>query len=106
MVISTKLAAAVIGGLLLAVSYTPAWAGSGGDSSAAAQSATAPSADRSLVGVLSPLLADVAPHQAQKTCKPDSLYSQHTVVGDPDACFLSKVDVRSAAINSGIAGGI
>jgi len=106
MIVSTKLAAAVMGGLLLAVSYAPAWAGSAGDSSAAAPSAMAPTADRSLVGVLSPLFADAAPHQAQKTCKSDSLYSQHSVVGDPDACFISHVDARAGAVNPGVSGAL
>ena len=99
MVISTKLAAAVMSGLLLAASYAPAWAGSTGDSSG-----TAPAADRSLIGVLSPLLADAAPHQAQKACKPDSLYSQHSVVGDPESCFISRFDVRVGGVNPGVAG--
>jgi len=108
MVVSTKLAAAVMGGLLLAAVYTPAWAGSAGDTTAAGQPSTAVSADRSLVGVLSPLFADAAPHQAQKTCKSDSLYSQHSVVGDPDACFLNRVDVRasSAGGNPGLGGAL
>ena len=103
MVISTKLAAAVMSGLLLAVSYAPAWAGSAGNSSAAS-SATAPAADRSLIGVLSPLLADAAPHQAQKACKPDSLYSQHSVVGDPASCFINRFDVRVGGVNPGMGG--
>jgi hypothetical protein len=105
MVVSTRLAAAVIGGLLLAAAYTPAWAGSandtmtsGGSMSAGASTSTgasssAPSADRSLIGVLSPFLADTAPHEAQKRCKADALYSQHDVIGDPDACFLNRVNV-------------
>jgi len=90
-----------MGGLLLAVSYAPAWAG---DTSVAAPSAIAPVADHSLVGVLSPLLTDTVQHKAQKTCKSDSLYSQHSVVGDPDACFISRVDVRGVASASGVGG--
>lgn len=102
--VSTKLAAAVIGGLLFVTAYTPAWAGSATATSATAQPAMAPAADRSLVGVLSPILADAAPHQAQKNCKADSLYSQHSVVGDPEACFMSHVDIRAGAINPGFGG--
>ena len=105
MVISTKVAATVMGGLLLASVYTSAWAGSANDSTEAGHSQAAPDADRSLVGVLGSLLADAGPHQAQKNCKADSLYSQHDVVGDSDACFLSRVDVRavsSSAVGPGI----
>jgi hypothetical protein len=105
MVLSTRLAAAVIGGLLLATVSTPAWAGSandttisGGSTSAGASmstgtSSSAPGADRSLLGVLSPLFADAAPHEAQKRCKPETLYSQHDVIGDPDVCLLNRVNV-------------
>jgi hypothetical protein len=105
MVLSTRLAAAVIGGLLLATVYTPAWAGSANDttisrgstftgaSTTTGTSSSVPGADRSLLGVLSPLFADAAPHEAQKRCKPDTLYSQHDVIGDPNACFLNRVNV-------------
>jgi len=105
MVVSTKLVAAVMGGLLLAAVYTPAWAGSANDTTAAGQSQAAVGADRSLVGVLSPLLADAAPHEAQKSCKPDSLYSQHDVVGDSDACFINRFDARAGSLNAGVSGG-
>jgi hypothetical protein len=103
MVVSMKLAAAVIGGVLFATLSTPAWAGSAGDAAytgsptdatqTTGASSSAGGADRSVIGVLSPLLADVGPHQAQKNCKQSSLYSQHDVVGDPDACFLNRVNV-------------
>ena len=99
MAVSTKLAAAVMGGLLLAAVYTPAWAGS--DTAVGAPQAAA-SGDGSLVGVLSPLFANVATHQAQKDCKADTLYSVHDVVGDPDACFKNKLDVRSGSALGGI----
>jgi hypothetical protein len=99
MVVSTKLAAAVMGGLLLAAVYTPAWAGSG---DAGAQPATA-SASQSLVGVLNPVFANVATHPAQKTCKADTLYSNHDVVGDPDSCFQNKLDARAGSATGGSA---
>lgn len=103
MIRSTKLAAAVMSGVLLVAAYAPAWAGSASDPSTAATTASAGS-DRSLVNVLSPVLNVSAQHQAQKNCKADTLYSQHSVVGDPDACFMSKVDVRAGSINTGIGG--
>jgi hypothetical protein len=105
MVASTKLAASAIGGLLLAAVSVPVWAGSvdattttGASSSSGASSSTggssvASGADHSLVGVLSPILADAAPHQAQKICKTDSLYSAHDVIGDPETCYLNRVNV-------------
>lgn len=106
MVVSTKLAAAVMGGLMLAAAYAPAWAGSANDPTAAAPSQSAAVADRSLVGVLSPFLAVAAPHEAQKNCKPDTLYSHHDVVGDADACFVNRFDVRASAISPGVGGSL
>jgi hypothetical protein len=106
MAVSTKLAAAVMGGLLLAAVYTPAWAGSANDPSTAGASSAAAGSDRSLVSVLSPILAVNTPHQAQKNCKADSLYSQHSVVGDPDACFMSHFDVRGSSITPGLGGAL
>lgn len=109
MVISKKLVASALGGLLIAASFTPVWAGSDSATAAApAQStATAPS-NQSLLGALTPLLADAAVHKAQPNCKPDTLYSGHDVVGDSEACFMSHVDVRAAgaAANPGIAGSL
>jgi hypothetical protein len=108
MVFSTKLAAAAMSGLLLAAIYTPAsaWAGSANDatttaaSSSTGVSTTSPGAssrvpvtNQSLLGVLSPILTDVVPHEAQKRCEPSTLYSVHDVNGDPDACYLNRVNV-------------
>jgi hypothetical protein len=92
-------------GLLLAAVYTRTWAGSINDTttigvsrstSASAStdaSSSTPGSDHSLLGVLSPILADAAPHQAQKSCKPDTIYSAHDVIGDPDTCYLNRVNV-------------
>jgi hypothetical protein len=99
MVLSTKLAAAVVGGLLLAAVYTPAWAGSGDN---AGQPTTA-NADRPLGSVLSPLLANVVSHPGEKNCKADTLYSNHDVVGDPAVCFQNKLDVRAGSTAGGSA---
>jgi hypothetical protein len=106
MTLSTKLAAAAIGGLLLVVGYAPAWAGSADTAPVTTQSPATPTADHSLVGVLNPIFADAAPHQAQKACKPDSLYSQHSVVGEADACFINHNDVRTQAPQAAGVGGV
>lgn len=99
MVVSTKLAAAVMGGLLLAAVYTPAWAGSADNTA----QPTTTTANQSMVGVLSPVFANVATHPAQKNCKADSLYSNHDVVGDPDSCFQNKFDARAGSTAGGSA---
>jgi hypothetical protein len=49
-----------------------------------------------MLGIISPLLNTSVEHKAEKNCKADSLYSQHSVVGDPDACFKGKLDIRQS----------
>jgi hypothetical protein len=50
------------------------------------------------------MLTDPAQHAPQKTYTPGRLYSQHDVVGDPEACFINRLDGRGAP--SGIARGV
>jgi hypothetical protein len=102
MIISKKLVAGVLGGMLILASYALVWAGSD-NAAAPTQSATS---NQSLLGALTPLLTDAATHKATPNCKPDTLYSGHDVVGDSEACFVSHVDVRAAAggTNPGVSG--
>jgi hypothetical protein len=105
MSVSTKMAVAVIGGLLFAAAYAPAWAQSVDAKAPAAQAASGLTGGQYILGVVTPLLNATTRHEAQKNCKADSLYSAHDVVGDPESCFVSRVDVRASSINAG-AGGI
>jgi len=97
MSVSTKLAAVVVGGLLFATTYAPAWAQSADVKAPAAQSASGVGAGQYVLGVVSPLLNNTTQHAAQKNCKADGLYSAHDVVGDSESCFISKVDARGPA---------
>src|SRR5258708_1333364 len=97
MSVSTKLAAAVVGGLLFATTYAPAWAQSADAKAPAVQSASSPGAGQYMLGVISPLLNNMTQHAAQKSCRAESLYSAHDVIGDPDSCFVSKIDARGPA---------
>ena len=94
MTVSTKVAAIVVGGLLLA--YGPARAQST-QAAPAATSAGTVTNGQSVLGVIAPMLNTSVEHKAAKSCKPDSLYSQHSVVGDPDACFTGKLDLRQSS---------
>ena len=89
-------------GLLLGSACARGWAA---DSAAAAPaSVDAPVADpgdKSLLGILTPVLTEPAAHPAQKNCTPDQLYSQHDVVGDPEACFRGRFDVRTGSAVGG-----
>jgi hypothetical protein len=91
MVLSTKMAAVVMGGLLLAAVYTPAWAGPANDASTAGTSSAAAGADRSLVSVLSPLLNVSTPHQAQKNCKPATKLLNRSRLGDQPGGAIHRV---------------
>ena len=91
MTVSTKVAAIVVGGLLLA--YAPARA----QSTQAAPSAGSVTSGQSILGIISPLLNTSVEHKAEKKCQADTLYSQHSVVGDPDACFQGKLDIRQSS---------
>jgi hypothetical protein len=108
MVLSKKLLASALGGLLIAASFAPAWAADASNAAPANQSGSTVSGDQSVLAAISPLLADTKVHKAPVNCKADSLYSNHDVIGDPDACLLSHVDVRAAgaASNPGISGSL
>lgn len=101
MTVSTKVAAIVIGGLLLA--YGPARAQST-QAAPATTSAGAVTNGQSVLGFIAPLLNTSVEHKAEKNCKADSLYSAHSVVGDPDACFQNKFDARTAGTVPGVSG--
>jgi hypothetical protein len=46
-----------------------------------------------LLGMLAPALTEPARHKAEKPCDKGQLYSQHDVVGDPEACFNGRMGV-------------
>jgi hypothetical protein len=58
---------------------------------------------RSLLGLIAPALTDPVAHRAQKTCDAGKLYSSHDVVGDPEACFMGRLDVHGG-MSSGSTG--
>jgi len=100
MLTSKRTAILLMSGLLLGTASARVWAADGKAAAPVSVTVAAPG-DRSLLGILTPLLTDPATHEAQKECKPDQLYSQHDVVGDPEACFRGRFDLRSSP-NSGV----
>jgi hypothetical protein len=97
MALSPKMGAAVAGCFLMIAAYAPAWAGSADRATTNATVAGEPS----LLATIYPLVNVSVQHTAQKPCTPDKLYSSHDVVGDPDSCFMSKVDVRGSSVGPG-----
>lgn len=104
--VSKKLVATAIGGLLLAASYAPVWAGSADTAAPSTQSAASGTTNNSVLGALTPLFADVVEHKAQPNCKADTLYSGHDVIGDSEACLISHVDARATGVNPGVSGAL
>jgi hypothetical protein len=101
--ISNKLVTGVIGGFLLVTACVPAWAGPVNQATApSTQSAAASNGDQAILGFLDSIT--LAPAQPRtKRCKPETLYSQHDVIGDPEACFGNHFDVRAGGANQGVA---
>ncbi len=59
--------------------------------------------NRSLLSIITPALTDPVEHRAGKTCGAGKLYSSHDVVGDPEACFMGRLDVHGG-MSSGSTG--
>jgi hypothetical protein len=91
-------AAALMSSLLMGVASVPAWS--------AANNPTAPTAYAEVVpantvapsllvirGVVGPSVVEAAPHQDQTNCKAGHLYSQHDMVGDPQACIMGRLTI-------------
>ena len=104
--VTKKLMAGALAGFLMIGASAPTWANppASGANVATRTPAQADGADRSLLGMLAPMLTDPAQHPPQKTCKPGDLYSAHDVVGDPEACFMGRLNVPNGA--AGAAGNV
>jgi hypothetical protein len=92
-----KATAAIVSGLLIAVSGTAGWSASNNDSgTAVTQKAAEPAVSAQLETVL-PMLKNPEHHEASKNCKAPGLYSSHDVVGDPEACFMGRINAQTPA---------
>src|SRR5215471_9154348 len=87
--ISKKAIVVLVPSLLFGIG-APAWAESADQAAPIdAQVVEAAPEGNTLLGMIAPLLtpADASPRQPKDQCKRGQLYSQHDVVGDPEACF-------------------
>jgi hypothetical protein len=90
----------LVSGLLIGAAR-PAWSASAQQSqqlstpSAAAQTSNDSPSVLSILGMIIPQVEHEV--QTQPHCKAGQLYSQHDVVGDPQACFMSTVDAPYGA---------
>ena len=53
--------------------------------------------DHSLLAVLGSVMTASAKHEEKAPCEAPHLYSQHDVVGDPEACFMGQATFGSGA---------
>ncbi len=103
MTISNKVTSGVLSGFLLMAACVPALAGPGNQrATVSTQSTTAANRDQAILGFLESITPASVQPRVQR-CKPETLYSQHDVIGDPDACFLNHFDVRAGGVNQGAA---
>jgi hypothetical protein len=103
MTISNKVTSGVLSGFLLVAAYVPAWAGPDNEATTSStQSAAATNRDRAILGFIESITPAPAQPRVQP-CKPEALYSQHDVIGDPETCLRNHFDVRAGGVNPGVA---
>jgi hypothetical protein len=91
-------AAALMSSLLIGAACIPAWSATGAtqaplntDVMLAKNVAVAPLP--AAMGWLEPSPNDIATRQDQPNCKPGRAYSQHDIVGDPQACIMGALTI-------------
>ena len=93
-----KTAVTVVSGLFIAAAAIPVRSANAiQPASVNAQAGPVIKADHSLLAVLGSVLTESARHEAKVPCKAPYLYSQHDVVGDPEACFMGQATFGSGA---------
>jgi len=96
---SKKAIVVLVPSLLFGIS-APAWSGTAGQAAPTnAQVMPANSNSNTLLGLLSSILTgtDPGPRQPKDPCKASHLYSQHDVVGDPEACFMGRYTIGNGS---------
>jgi hypothetical protein len=103
MFISRRTLVALAAGVLLTAASAQAQPVAKQAVASPAASGVADTGSHSLLGIITPALTDPVAHRAQKTCDAGKLYSSHDVVGDPEACFMGRLDVHGG-MSSGSTG--
>jgi hypothetical protein len=97
--ISKKAIVVLVPSLLFGIG-APAWSGTAEQAAPAdAQMVQANPLGNTLLGMLSSVLTatDPSPRQAKGRCKASQLYSQHDVVGDPEACIKGQYTIGNGS---------
>jgi hypothetical protein len=83
----------------------PAWSGTAEQAAPInAQVMPASPNGNTLLGMISSVLTDTdtSPRQPKGQCKASQLYSQHDVVGDPEACFMGQYTIGGGSTAAGV----
>jgi hypothetical protein len=86
--------AVLVSGFLVGAASMPARAGESKDPPGVISAEVMPAegAVKSLLGVLNSIQVESTPDKERRAnCKAQHLYSEHDVVGDPQACFLGNM---------------
>jgi hypothetical protein len=98
-----KTVAIALSGLLLGGATAPAWSASA-NALAPINAEVMPATNAvepSLVSFLKPITTDTELHQQRTNCKAPQLYSQHDVIGDPEACIMGQFNLPGGFTASG-----
>ena len=96
---SKKAIVVLVPSLLFGIS-APAWSGTAGQAAPTnAQVMPANSTSNMLLEMLKPAWAgtDTSLRQPKDRCKASHLYSQHDVVGDPEACIMGRYTIGNGS---------
>jgi hypothetical protein len=96
---SKKAVVLLIPSLLFGIG-APAWSGTAKQAAPTnAQVMPASPNNNTLLGMLSSVLTgtDPDPRQPKSQCKASHLYSQHDVVGDPEACIMGRYTIGNGS---------
>jgi hypothetical protein len=102
MSMSKKAVVLLVPSLLLGIG-APAWSGTAEQAAPIdAQVMPANPEGNTLLNMIGSILTatDTSPRQTKDQCKPSQLYSQHDVVGDPEACFEGRYTLGTGATSA------
>src|ERR1700751_1820468 len=100
---SKKAVVLLIPSLLFGIG-APAWSGTAEQVAPTKAQVMPASSSNTLLGLLNSVLTgtDPTPRQPKNQCKASHMYSQHDVVGDPEACIMGRYTIGSGSSAVGV----
>jgi hypothetical protein len=96
-------AVALMSSLLIGAACMPPWSAANNPAAPTASAEVMPAntAAPSLLAIrvlFGPSVDEPTPHKDQMNCKAGHLYSQHDIVGDPQACIMGRLTVIGGGV--------